>query len=70
MANPVKTITACVKYRVIKAYECPNQKHWHYVDAEVELLPSAAQFLILSGHLVPVKIDVVIASDKQQKGAN
>jgi hypothetical protein len=67
MANPIKPKVGLLKHRVLKAYQCPNTKKWHAIDAEVELLPSEAQFLILSGHLDHGE---VVASDKAKKGVN
>lgn len=37
------------KYTVISPYQCPNQKHWYPINTTVDLLPSEAEFLILSG---------------------
>lgn len=39
-------------YTVLSPYQCPNHKHWHQKGATVELLPSEAEFLILSGKVV------------------
>jgi len=35
-------------YNVLSPYQCPNHKHWHEKGGTVDLLPSEAEFLILS----------------------
>jgi len=37
------------KYKVLAPYQCPNKKHWHEKDEEVELLPCEADFLKFGG---------------------
>ena len=36
-------------YNVLSPYQCPNHKHWHSKGETVDLFPSEAEFLILSG---------------------
>ncbi|RBO82639.1 hypothetical protein [Marinomonas aquiplantarum] len=46
-----KPATTRQKYQVKAPYQCPNTKHWHQVGDRVELLPSEADFLMLSGKI-------------------
>ncbi|WP_394179614.1 hypothetical protein [Marinomonas posidonica] len=46
-----KPVTTRQTYQVKAPYRCPNTQHWHQVGDSVELLPSEADFLMLSGKI-------------------
>ena len=56
------------KYTVLVPYQCPNLKHWHEKDDEVELLPCEADFLRLSGKIKIVAVKNVPVAANKQKG--